>query len=302
MNDNISTLKTSQVFHPTVAQYSWWWQGQEFKITYEVLGAGKPVLLLPAFSTVSSRGEMSALAQLLALEYQVYSLDWLGFGDSQRPAVDYAPALYQKFLGDFVQHLPHIPLCIIAAGHAAGYALQVAHDYPELVEKIVLVAPTWRGPLQVMGVSSQVRGLIKNLVRSPRLGSFLYYLNTTPSFLRFMYRRHVYVEANRLTADFIHQKREITQHSGARFAPVAFVTGFLDPFASREEILALINSLSPAIFVVIAAQSPPYSLGEMEAIASLPAVQSLCLKGTLGIHEEYPEAVAQGILPFLRDE
>jgi hypothetical protein len=39
---------------------------------------GNPVLILPAFSTVSSRTEMKAIAQVLANHYQVTVLDWLG--------------------------------------------------------------------------------------------------------------------------------------------------------------------------------------------------------------------------------
>lgn len=82
--------------------YHWIWQGQTFAIAYETLGQGSPVLLLPAFSTVSSRGEMRGLAQPLAEQFQVFALDWPGFGDSSRPPVNYHPALYHQFLQDFV--------------------------------------------------------------------------------------------------------------------------------------------------------------------------------------------------------
>ncbi len=43
----------------TVKEYLWNWDQQTFSITYETLGRGSPVLLLPAFSTVSSRSDVS---------------------------------------------------------------------------------------------------------------------------------------------------------------------------------------------------------------------------------------------------
>ena len=36
-------------------KFSWQWQSQTFEIVYDIQGQGTPVLLLPAFSTVSSR-------------------------------------------------------------------------------------------------------------------------------------------------------------------------------------------------------------------------------------------------------
>ena len=131
-------------------QYLWHWQGQELRVVYETLGQGTPVLLLPAFSTVSTRLEMAGLAKLLASKYHVIALDWPGFGDSSRPRLDYKPELYQQFLQDFVTNIFNTPVAVVAAGHAAGYAMQLAQKQPPVWSKIVLAVPTWRGPLPTM--------------------------------------------------------------------------------------------------------------------------------------------------------
>jgi pimeloyl-ACP methyl ester carboxylesterase len=224
-------------FGGTVQIYSWLWQDRKYSVTYETLGQGSPILLLPAFSTVSTRHEMDEIARILARNSQVTLLDWLGFGDSQRPPLDYHPKLYHQLLKDFVADTFTDPLIIIAAGHASGYALQLAQDHPHLVSKIALIAPTWCGPLKVMRLPDTVRNGIRETVRSPFLGQLLYYLNTTPSFLRLMYRRHVYTDDSKLTPEFIASKKKITQKTGSRYAPAAFVTGTLDPVETREEFL-----------------------------------------------------------------
>lgn len=298
----MSTIQSSRITpQGTINQFNWNWQNQQFQVIYETLGQGNPVLLLPAFSTVSSRAEMAEIAQLLAPQYQVYLFDWLGFGDSQRPALDYNPQLYHQLLKDFVNATFQQPVIIIAAGHSVSYGLELAKIVPETVSKLILIAPTWRGPLRVMGVPRGMRNLVKNLVGTPIIGQFLYYLNTTPGFLKFMYRRHVYIDSTKLTNEFITNKRNITQQKGARFAPVAFVTGSLDPIENRDDFLCLIRAVSQPTLTIIAEQAPPYSKKEMEAISEIDKVKTVALPGTLGIHEEFSKSVTEKIQKFLHN-
>ncbi len=279
--------------------YNWNFLDKQYRVIYETIGEGNPVLLLPAFSTVSSRTEMKGIANLLATQYRVTVLDWLGFGESQCPSVDYNPALFQQLLGDFVKFIFNSPIIVIAAGHASGYALKLSQDYPDIIYQLILIAPTWQGPLRVMGLPDGVRNGVKNLVRLPVIGQGLYYLNTTPSFLRLMYKRHVYVNETKLTPEFIARKHQITSKPGARYAPAAFVTGAIDPVADREEFLQLLDSISIPILIILAENAPPKSKAEMEAMAELEKVQTVRLRGTLGIYEEYPEAVTEAIRQFL---
>ncbi|MEO0538633.1 MAG: alpha/beta hydrolase [Cyanobacteria bacterium P01_A01_bin.123] len=282
----------------TAQTYDWQWHSQSLTVTYETVGEGEPVLLLPAFSTVSNRAELKDLAAGLAPHFQVTALDWPGFGESDRLPLDYGPALYTQFLQDFVVATFETPIAIVAAGHAAGYTLNVANQ-TTTCRKLVLVAPTWRGPLAVMGVPPTVRTGVKELVRTPLLGQALYGLNTQPAFLKWMYRRHVFVDEQRLTPDYIQQRHESTQQPGARYAPAAFVTGGLDPVPSREAFLQSIESLTCPVMVVVAEQAPPASKAEMEAMVALPGVQSTRLPGTLGQAEEYGDTVAEQIQHFL---
>jgi pimeloyl-ACP methyl ester carboxylesterase len=290
------TQPTSFGIGGTVQHYSWNWQGQSIAITYEVSGQGLPVLLLPAMSTVSTREEMSGIARVLSNYFQVTTLDWPGFGASDRSALPYSPTLYRQFLQDFVQAVYDQPVVAIAAGHATGYVMQLAQQQPTLWSRIVLIAPTWRGPLRTMGASPQLAETVKQMVYSPLLGQFLYKLNTLPAFLRWMYQRHVYVDIAHLTPELLTHKYQITQQSGARFAPATFVTGGLDPAQSREEFLGWFQSPSIPVLAIIPEQAPPKSKAEMEALTSLAGVQIQRFPGTLGMHEEFADAVAQVIL------
>lgn len=291
-------MTTTSFPSSTVREYLWNWQGQPLRVVYETLGQGTPVLLLPAFSTVSTRGEMQPLALLLASRFQTVALDWPGFGESDRPSLNYQPSIYHQFLQDFVTNVFNTPVAVVAAGHAAGYAMQLAQK--GVFSGIVLVAPTWRGPLPtMMGKPPETFSMVRGVVRSPIIGQFLYKLNTAPSFLRWMYRRHVYTDETKLTPEFIQQKWQITQKAGARFAPVAFVTGGLDPFLNQADFLAQLQPLPAPTMVIIAEKAPPKSKAEMEALAALPGVQTQRIWGSLGLHEEHASDVAELVLPFL---
>ncbi|MFM6283087.1 MAG: alpha/beta fold hydrolase, partial [Dolichospermum sp.] len=227
MSTNLLT-NPAAAFGGKVQEYPWQWENQELRIVYETIGQGSAILLLPAFSSVSTRAEMAELAKLLAPHFQVTVIDWPGFGDSSRLGLDYRPVIYQQFLADFVKSVFNTTFSVIGAGHAAGYILELAFKEPQILNKVVLIAPTWRGPLPTMGASQEIATMVRGIIRFPIIGQFLYKLNTTPSFLKWMYTRHVFSNADKLTPDFIANKWQTTQQTGARFASAAFVTGNID--------------------------------------------------------------------------
>lgn len=138
-------------------------------------------------------------------------------------------------------------------------------------------------------------------MRSPLLGQALYALNTHPAFLKWMYQRHVYVDRDKLTPDFMTIKHQITQQPGARFAPAAFVTGGLDPMSDREEWVRVGQSLTLPVQAIVPEQAPPKSKAEMEALAKLPQIQERRVPGTLGMYEEYAVDVGYIALAFCQN-
>ncbi|MEH2191635.1 MAG: alpha/beta hydrolase [Nostoc sp.] len=298
MPTNLLSTSTTTGFGGIVQEYLWKWENQQLRVVYETLGKGSPLLLLPSFSSVSTRSEVGELAKLLAPNFQVVAVDWPGFGESSRPSLDYRPEIYQHFLEDFVKAIFNTPIIAIAAGHAASYVLKLAVKQVAF-SKIVLLAPTWRGPLPTMGASQQIAGIVRGLVRSPILGQALYKLNTAQSLLSFMYRRHVFTDAAKITPSFIENKWYTTQQPGARFASAAFVTGNLDAVHEQSDFLELVQSLDIPLIVVIGESSPPKSREEMNALVALPGVRSVVIHGSLGLHEEYPALVLEAVQDFL---
>ena len=264
-------------------------------------GHGPAVLLLPALSSISTRAEMRPLMDRLAPIARVTSVDWPGFGEQGRPDIRWVPDALSAFLDHLLGSvLPEVRL-IVAAGHAAAYALHHTARHPDRLDRLALIAPTWRGPLPTMaGGDRPLFARIKRAIELPIVGPLLYRANVNPLVVRRMVAGHVYSEASALSGERLAEKRRVITAAGARFGSAAFVTGGLDRVASRAEFLALARKANRPILVVYGAQTPPKSRAEMEALGQLSGVQSCVLpNGKLAVHEEYPDEVAQLLKPFL---
>jgi pimeloyl-ACP methyl ester carboxylesterase len=281
--------------------FAWTWSGKPIEIGIERIGSGPTLLLLPALSSISTRKEMWPLQMHLASAYATISVDWPGFGDRTRPVVDWRPEAYVAFVDHLVTHVVPQPFATCAAGHAAAYALAQAAAAPGSMGRLCLIAPTWRGPLPTM--IGKPKGAFEWIVRAvddPLLGPVLYKLNVNRFIVRMMGRGHVYADPNWLAGPRLAEKLAVTRSKGARHASVRFVTGALDVFRNRAEMLSLAARVTDPILVLYGAGTPPKSKAEMEAFAGLKNVRAAILSsGKLSVHEEFPDETATAIKEFL---
>jgi len=159
------------------------------------------------------------------------------------------------------------------------------------------VAPTWHGPLPTMtGWRSRRFGWLRQLVASPFIGPVLYRLNTSRPVLRLMLRRHVWVDPALLTPARIREQQRLARRPGAHFASVAFVSGGLDPADDRAWWLQQARLLKCPLQVVLAAEAPPRSKTEMEALGWEAADQLSVIPGRLGLHQEFGALLTRQLL------
>ena len=274
--------------------------GRKVRVTLERRGPenGDLWLLLPALSTVSSRGEWQAFADAMDERCQLVSFDWPGFGDSERLAIAYDANVLREAMTSILQHLQRADqdkINVVAAGHSVPIALGLAEQCSRQWEQIVVVAPTFRGPLPTMtGRTGKSFNWVRQLVRLPVVGPLLYRLNTSRPILKLMLRRHVWVNRNLLSPQRLREQQTISRQPGARFASVAFVTGGLDAAADSQWWLAQIQRLHCPLHVVIANEAPPRSKQEMLTLAD-KADHVTDINGRLGLHEEFGRQLAQTI-------
>ncbi|MGU3664796.1 alpha/beta fold hydrolase [Methylobacterium sp. A49B] len=262
----------------------------------DVIGQGRDALLLPALSTISARAEMEGLARALGSDYRCRIPDWPGFGAHPRVRVPLAPETFHAYLDALLEAAPGPYALGVAAGHAAGYLVAAARRHPQAFARLVLVAPTWRGPLPTaMPGRAHWFPRIRRAVEAPILGEALYRINISPPIIGRMMRAHVYADSARVTPDLIRGKHAITRQRNGRFGTAAFVTGGLDPVGSREAFLDLFGGPLPPTLVLRPAGAPRRSGAEMDALIASGRVTGAAIPGALSPHEEHPQAVAAAI-------
>jgi pimeloyl-ACP methyl ester carboxylesterase len=264
-------------------------------------GNGASVVLLPALSSISTREEMRSLLDRLSSQFHVATVDWPGFGDQTRAREDWSPEILSAFLNWFLSEIVLPPHAVVAAGHAATYALHQAVYRPGTIERLVLIAPTWRGPLPTMMDGGRPWfARVRAAIDHPMIGPLLYRLNVSRFVISKMARGHVYSDPGWLAGDRLAAKLAVTRAEGARHGSVRFVTGALDRVDSRAAFLDLARRANVPILVVYGGDTPRKSRAEMEALGGVPNVRiNRLTTGKLAVHEELADIVAGAIVPFL---
>jgi pimeloyl-ACP methyl ester carboxylesterase len=114
-------------------------QGQEISTSYVRLGdGGVPILLLHGFD--SSVMEWRRLQPLLAENREIWAVDLLGFGFSDRPAgLSFSPTSICEHLYSFWQMMIQRPVVIVGASMGGAAAIDFTLKYPQAIEKLVLI-------------------------------------------------------------------------------------------------------------------------------------------------------------------
>ncbi|PNW59944.1 UNVERIFIED_CONTAM: alpha/beta hydrolase [Euhalothece sp. KZN 001] len=166
----------TQSLTPTTAltRYTWQWQG--YNTVYTVQGKGLPLLLIHGFG--ASIGHWRKNIPILAdAGYQVFAVDLLGFGGSDKPALDYSVELWQQQLYDFWQ--AHINQPTVFVGNSIGglLALMMITDYPEISAGGVLINSAGglnHRPEELQFPLNVVMGTFTKLVSTPKIGEFVF--------------------------------------------------------------------------------------------------------------------------------
>ncbi|MDQ2754182.1 MAG: alpha/beta fold hydrolase [Actinomycetota bacterium] len=107
------------------------------QVRYRRRGSGPTILLIHGIAG-SSRSWQSAMA-LLAHDFDVIAPDLIGHGESAKPLGDYSLGAYASGLRDLLAVLDVERATFVGQSLGGGIAMQMAYQYPELCERLVLV-------------------------------------------------------------------------------------------------------------------------------------------------------------------
>jgi 2-hydroxy-6-oxonona-2,4-dienedioate hydrolase len=124
-------------------------------IHYFEVGQGPTVILLHGLG--GAKEFWLANIGALAPKYHVYAIDQIGFGQSDKPLLDYKIATFADFLYGFMQEEKIAKATLVGSSFGGWIATDFAVQHPEMVDKLVLVDAaglTWQAPLPDLNPST----------------------------------------------------------------------------------------------------------------------------------------------------
>lgn len=153
---------------------TWYWQGHHLQ--YTVVGNGQPIVLLHGFGASIGHWRKN-IPVLAAAGYQVFALDLLGFGASDKPALDYSMELWQGLVQDFCRELVKAPAVLVGNSIGGLLTLMVLANAPELGRGGVLLNPAGglnHRPDELNFPLRLILGSFAKLASSDWVGPFLF--------------------------------------------------------------------------------------------------------------------------------
>ena len=122
------------------------------RVIYRTAGSGAPVVLIHGMVNSSRHWEEVALR--LATEYRVVAPDLIGHGDSATPRGDYSMGAHAAFIRDVLAVLGIERATIVGHSLGGGVAMQFFYQFPQYVERLVLISSG--------GLGSEVSPLLRS--------------------------------------------------------------------------------------------------------------------------------------------
>jgi pimeloyl-ACP methyl ester carboxylesterase len=187
--------------------------------------AGRPLLLLHGIHSAAWSYEWRSNVDALSAAHDVFVLDLLGFGLSDRPQARYSARLYSRLIDDFARQKIAEPAALIASSLTAAYAAVLGARDPGQYPALVLIEPT--GLVRQNGAATAGGDVTRLVVDAPLVGAAVFNALTSRRSLRYWLER-AYVDLEFVTPELVDIYHRAAHQPGARHAPAAFLSGHLN--------------------------------------------------------------------------
>jgi pimeloyl-ACP methyl ester carboxylesterase len=209
------------------ARFFDWKYGRVFYKTSGRENFGPPLVLIHNIGAGSSSFMWRKNFDVLARDFNVFALDLLGFGFSDKPsAAPYSSDLYVELITDFIREVCGYPANVIASSLGAAYAVRVADEHPELIGSLVLNAPAGGDSFRTR--PGMAGAAFYGLLQSPVLGTSFHNVISSERSIREYARRHLFYDHRRVTNRLVAHLYATSHQSGSQHAIAAFVAGYLN--------------------------------------------------------------------------
>ena len=128
--------------------------------------------------------------ELLAKDHTVYTLDLLGCGRSDKPAITYTNFLYVQLIVTFIKQVIGCPTDVIASGLSGSFVVTACNTAPKCFGRIMMINPTDLAKLNK--IPDKRSRFLKRMIELPLVGTLLYHTLTGRSNIELLFTESYY--------------------------------------------------------------------------------------------------------------
>ena len=201
-------------------------------------------------------------------------------------------------LGQFLREVVGEPCTVIASSLASAYAVQVAADQPELVQKLILICPT--GFRHLAKAPDAGTEAIYQLTHAPLLGTTLHNAVTSRAVLRHYLMNETYFDPSFVDDALLDHYATASHQYGAQNALPSFYSGLLN-HSVADSFPALVQKTLRIVWGREARLTP---LSDAEAFLAANSRAELTVLDKSGLlpHDEQAQAFNRLAIALLTEQ
>ena len=268
------------------------------KIAYKKKGNGSSILLVHNFNVCSSSDEWKNIEGELSKTNTVYSIDLLGCGCSDHPALTYTNFLYVQLITDFIKHVIGEKTDIIVSGDSSSFVLMASANDETIINRITMINP--QNLISLAKVPTKRTKLIKHLLFTPVIGTFIYNMKINKRTISQDFKSSYYYDQNAVSEKDILTCFESSHKDRGRSK---YLYACQKSRYTNANILFCLSKLNNSIFIIIGNGNPENTLSASQYQNQLPSIEIVGIDNTKQLpHVEKPDEFIEQIRILFSDE
>lgn len=265
------------------------------KIRYQKKGKGAPLLFIHDLTIGSSNYEFHRLINNLTEKHEIYSMDLLGYGLSDKPSITYTNNLFKQLVGDFIKNVIGKKTSVVATGESVPFVIMACHNNPEIFNKIICINPQ---SLYLQNqIPSRQTSLLKYFIESPVIGTFTYHILSNRTSIEKKFHKEYFFHPEEIREKYIYNYLEAAHLDGynAKYAFASYAGKYMN-----MNILYELKGIDNSILMIGGEEEKDIKTTIENYKYYNAAIEDVYIKETKHLPQlENPDAVLEQINMFL---
>lgn len=237
-----SSAILKNILKPQTGSYYQWKLGDIF---YRKSGNGSPLLLIHDLNSFSSGFEWNLIEKKLQKNHTVYTIDLLGCGRSDKPAITYTNYLYVQLITAFIKDIIGEKTDVIATGLSSSFTIMAAYGDPSLINHIIMMNPCSFTRLEQ--IPDKKSKIIRTIMNIPIIGTTIYSIKSSRQNVEYALTEKYMYNPFRIQQKYVDAYYEAAHYG---YGTGKYLMASLDGFYLNVNIRKALASIENEIYII----------------------------------------------------